>query len=162
MATHSSILAWRISWTEEPGGLHSMNGIMLVLRGLWRRCWAKFVCSVQKKGESLGTGCTNNWFYITHAPSAWWSERRKIMSLQTCSFRRVQQETWSAPCRVSGAGCLGTGGRLTGQLASRAGSLVLAVGCCWEPQILLPVSVGFPTNLLVTLWLLPRSGHSKW
>ena len=23
MATHSSILAWRISWTEEPGGLQS-------------------------------------------------------------------------------------------------------------------------------------------
>ena len=22
MATHSSILAWRIAWTEEPGGLH--------------------------------------------------------------------------------------------------------------------------------------------
>ena len=25
MATHSSILAWRISWTEEPGGLQSMG-----------------------------------------------------------------------------------------------------------------------------------------
>ena len=25
MATHSSILAWRISWTEEPGGLQSME-----------------------------------------------------------------------------------------------------------------------------------------
>ena len=24
MATHSSILAWRIQWTEEPGGLQSM------------------------------------------------------------------------------------------------------------------------------------------
>ena len=24
MATHSSILAWRIPWTEEPGGLQSM------------------------------------------------------------------------------------------------------------------------------------------
>ena len=24
MATHSSILAWRITWTEEPGGLQSM------------------------------------------------------------------------------------------------------------------------------------------
>ena len=24
VATHSSILAWRISWTEEPGGLQSM------------------------------------------------------------------------------------------------------------------------------------------
>ena len=23
MATHSSILAWRIPWTEEPGGLHT-------------------------------------------------------------------------------------------------------------------------------------------
>ena len=23
MATHSSILAWRIPWTEEPGGLYS-------------------------------------------------------------------------------------------------------------------------------------------
>ena len=27
--THSSILAWKIPWTEEPGGLHSM--------GLWSR-----------------------------------------------------------------------------------------------------------------------------
>ena len=25
MATHSSILAWRIAWTEEPGGLQSMG-----------------------------------------------------------------------------------------------------------------------------------------
>ena len=25
MATYSSILAWKIPWTEEPGGLHSMG-----------------------------------------------------------------------------------------------------------------------------------------
>ena len=25
MATHSSILAWRVPWTEEPGGLQSMR-----------------------------------------------------------------------------------------------------------------------------------------
>ena len=25
LATHSSILAWGISWTEEPGGLQSMG-----------------------------------------------------------------------------------------------------------------------------------------
>ena len=24
-ATHSSILAWRVPWTEEPGGLQSMG-----------------------------------------------------------------------------------------------------------------------------------------
>ena len=27
MATHSSILAWRIPWTEEPGGLHAVHGV---------------------------------------------------------------------------------------------------------------------------------------
>ena len=25
MATHSSVLAWKIPWTEEPGGLQSME-----------------------------------------------------------------------------------------------------------------------------------------
>ena len=25
MATHSGILAWRVPWTEEPGGLQSMG-----------------------------------------------------------------------------------------------------------------------------------------
>ena len=25
MATHSSILAWRIPWTKEPGGIQSMG-----------------------------------------------------------------------------------------------------------------------------------------
>ena len=27
MAPHSSILAWRIPWTEEPGGLQSMGPV---------------------------------------------------------------------------------------------------------------------------------------
>ena len=25
MATHSSILAWRVPWTEEPGGLQAIG-----------------------------------------------------------------------------------------------------------------------------------------
>ena len=32
MATHSSILAWRIPWTEEPGGLQSMG---------WQKSWTQ-------------------------------------------------------------------------------------------------------------------------
>ena len=27
MATHSSILAWEIPWTEEPGGLHVVHEV---------------------------------------------------------------------------------------------------------------------------------------
>ena len=32
MATHSSTLAWKIPWTEEPGGLQSM-GLQRVRHG---------------------------------------------------------------------------------------------------------------------------------
>ena len=38
MATHSSVLAWRIPWTEEPGGLQSIE---------WQRVrhdWSDLVC----------------------------------------------------------------------------------------------------------------------
>ena len=27
ITTHSSILAWRIPWTEEPGRLHTVHGV---------------------------------------------------------------------------------------------------------------------------------------
>ena len=27
LAIHSSVLAWRIAWTEEPGGLHTVHGV---------------------------------------------------------------------------------------------------------------------------------------
>ena len=35
MATHSSILAWRIPWTEEPGGLQSMASQSLTRLSDW-------------------------------------------------------------------------------------------------------------------------------
>ena len=50
MATHSSILAWRIPWTEEPGGLWSM--------GLQRvgHDWAtKLSTFISLKGFSCGS-----------------------------------------------------------------------------------------------------------
>ena len=31
MATHSSVLAWRIPWTEEPGGLMTITFHLLLL-----------------------------------------------------------------------------------------------------------------------------------
>ena len=35
MVTHSSILAWKISWTREPGGLQSMGFAMSQIRLKW-------------------------------------------------------------------------------------------------------------------------------
>ena len=42
MATHSSSLAWRIPWTEEPAGLQSMR---LQRVG---HAWSDLACSVRK------------------------------------------------------------------------------------------------------------------
>ena len=38
-ATHSSILAWRIPWTEEPGGLQSMGSYRV------RHDWSDLACT---------------------------------------------------------------------------------------------------------------------
>ena len=38
MATHSSILVWRIPWTEAPGGLvHKVHGLRTSLKQLSKR-----------------------------------------------------------------------------------------------------------------------------
>ena len=41
MATHSSILAWKIPWTEEPGGLQSM-GLQIVRHDMTERLYFHF------------------------------------------------------------------------------------------------------------------------
>ena len=49
MATHSSILAWRIPWTQEPGGLQSMESQRV--RHDWKT--NTFTFHKQKKGKKL-------------------------------------------------------------------------------------------------------------
>ena len=49
MATHSSILAWEIPWSEEPGGLQSL-GLQRVRHGLATE-------TITAKGER-GQKCT--------------------------------------------------------------------------------------------------------
>ena len=48
MATHSSILAWRIPWTEESGGLQAYGGLQRVRRSWVANTFTHFqvVCSV--------------------------------------------------------------------------------------------------------------------
>ena len=47
MATHSSILAWRIPWTEEPGGLtvHSVTKNWIQLKQLSMHAFMKLLFS---------------------------------------------------------------------------------------------------------------------
>ena len=47
MATHSSTLAWRIPWTEEPGGLQAMGSQGLDATERLNRDHQVFVCAVE-------------------------------------------------------------------------------------------------------------------
>ena len=52
MALHSSILAWRFSWTEEPGGLWSMG-----LQGVGHD-WAINTCTIHRLHSIVQLGFT--------------------------------------------------------------------------------------------------------
>ena len=64
MATHSSTLAWKISWMEKPGGLQSVGSLRvghnwatslsLSIFMLWRRKWQPTPMFLP--GESQGRG----------------------------------------------------------------------------------------------------------
>ena len=86
MATHSSILAWRSPWTEEPGGLQSM--------GLQRvgHDWATFTLpsgpvvkthasNVRDMGSISGQGTK-----IAHAS---WQKKKKIIVAWRLGLRRA-------------------------------------------------------------------------
>ena len=72
MATHSSILAWRISWTEEPEGLQSMGSQRV--RHNWRNlAHTQTRLEIKRCGEvswkrKLGIGPENilPWSYSVH------------------------------------------------------------------------------------------------
>ena len=64
MATHSSILAWRIPWMEEPGRLQSMGSLRV------RHDWATSLsCIGEGNGNPLQCSCLEN----PRDGGAWWA-----------------------------------------------------------------------------------------
>ena len=64
MATHASILAWRISWTEEPDGPQSTHACMLscfncirLFETPWTMLPARFLCPWDSPGKNTGVDC---------------------------------------------------------------------------------------------------------
>ena len=55
MATHSSIFAWRITWTEEPGGLLS-KGLQRV-----RHNWSDLACMHTVNSTAIGNHPIFSW-----------------------------------------------------------------------------------------------------
>ena len=65
MATHSSVLAWRIPGTEEPGGLPSMGSQS------WTRLkrLSMHACTGEGNGKPLQCSCLEN----PRDRGAWWA-----------------------------------------------------------------------------------------
>ena len=68
MATHCSTLAWKIPWTEEPGGLQSMGSREL---GTMERLHFHFSlsCIGEGNGNPLQCSCLEN----SRDGGAWWA-----------------------------------------------------------------------------------------
>ena len=85
MATHSSTLAWKIPWMEEPGGLKSMGSLRvghwvtslsLFTFMHWRRKWQPTPVFLpgESQGQRILVGChlwgltvRHNWSYLAAA-----------------------------------------------------------------------------------------------
>ena len=83
MATHSSIFAWRIPWTEESGGLQSMGSQRI------RHVWETFTLPLELSGECMLLGYNKDLEWQTLKPSAHhssgsWTDR--IIALRQISI----------------------------------------------------------------------------
>ena len=105
MATHPNTLAWKIPWTEEPGGLQSMGSLgvrhnwatalSLFTFMHWRRKWQ---CTpVFLPGESQGWGSLVG-FRIWVAQS--WTRLKRLSSSSSSSLC-----PWDSPGKNTGVGC---------------------------------------------------------
>ena len=88
MATHSSILVWRIPWTEEPGGLQSIESKRV------GHDWSNLACTHTCKGELLRhkNGCgqehaTMRW-PIQKVPDTLWVHLRYIQNRDEVSMTK--------------------------------------------------------------------------
>ena len=64
MATHSSTIAWKIPWTEKPGGLQSMGS---------RRVQHNWVTSLSRIGEGNGNPLQCSCLENPRDGGAWWA-----------------------------------------------------------------------------------------
>ena len=86
MSTHSSILAWRVPWTEEPGRLQSMGAQPVRHNGatFMSLTAAFFLWSILQSSHSLQSTFTYLWILnkSLEVPMLGW-KRRKLRSRKT-------------------------------------------------------------------------------
>ena len=98
MATHSSVLAWRIPWTEEPGGLRS--------RGSQRVGHNRATNSFASLPPLGSKASLSHWVWADHSPKKY----SDPLFLEGASWQAMQwtgRGVWSAHrAPLPGLGCL--------------------------------------------------------
>ena len=88
MATHSSILAWKIPWMEEPGGLQSMGSLRV------RHDWSTSLSHTgEGNGNPLQCSCLEN----PRDGGAWWAAVYGVTQSQTRLKRLSSSSSSSSP-----------------------------------------------------------------
>ena len=95
MATHSSTLAWKIPWTEEPGRLQSMgswrvrhdwtNSLLLFTFMHWRRKWQPLQCSSLENPRDEGV-----WWAAVYGVTESWTWLKWLSSSSIIALNRLQ------------------------------------------------------------------------
>ena len=137
MAPHSSTLAWRIPWMEEPGGLQPMGSLRV------RHDWATSLSCIGKgNGNPLQCSCLEN----PRDGGAWWAAVCGVAQSRT-RLTRLSSSSSSSPylcssrCSCSGSyhsniyGCAH---------AWSAASVVSDSAAPWTVALQAPLSIGFP------------------
>ena len=96
MATHSSILAWRIPWTKEPGGLQSMGSLesdttevtslSLFTFMHWRRKWQPTPVFLPGESQGLGSLVGCRLWGRTESDTTPWNFLGKSTGVGCCSL----------------------------------------------------------------------------
>ena len=104
MATHSSILVWKISWQEEPDGLQSIgsqrigHGWVHTSLPAWsQKLWPSFHCKVACMSSSLESG----WLFIYLFGSVQLSHSVQFSSVQLFSCVWLFATPWTAAHQAS-------------------------------------------------------------
>ena len=91
MATHSSILAWRIPWTEEPGGLQSIGSRRI--GHAWRIPWTEEPGGLQ----SIGLHRTGHaWSDLAHPQAIAAEGNGSPLQYSSCLENPVDGGAWWA------------------------------------------------------------------
>ena len=137
MSTHSSILAWKIPWTEEPSGLHTVHGVT--------KHWDNWATEHTQMLETVVWIRVSPWDLVTEclfsARVAWMCpEFTATGSSPKQCYRRNWWVKNSLPCPSSGL----TQKCVWGSLCAFPSGIMPRVPCQSSAHLMQPVLTSFP------------------